>query len=70
MADCCIKVYTLEKVLTVKKDLITKVGFLDEAMKVLENRPSTTFWASLGQSLEKQVKDAVKGKSPMFNSAS
>ena len=61
MAECCIKVYTLEKVLTVKKDLVTKVGFLEEAMKVLENKPSVSFWAALGQSLEKQVKDAAKG---------
>ncbi|KIP10909.1 hypothetical protein PHLGIDRAFT_115048 [Phlebiopsis gigantea 11061_1 CR5-6] len=61
MAECCIKVYTLEKVLTVKKDLATKVGFLDEAMKVLESKPSVSFWSALGQSLEKQVKDAAKG---------
>lgn len=61
MAECCIKVYTLEKVLTVKKDLATKVGFLDEAMKVLESKPSVSFWSALGQSLGKQVKDAAKG---------
>ncbi|KAI0769620.1 Golgi transport complex subunit 5-domain-containing protein [Trametes elegans] len=63
MADCCIKVYTLEKVLKVKRDPVTDVVFLDEAMKVLENRPSTTFWASLGRSLEKQARDAAKGSS-------
>lgn len=34
MADCCIKVYTLEKVLTLKKDPVSQVVFLDEAMKV------------------------------------
>lgn len=34
MADCCIKVYTLEKVLTMKKDAVSQVVFLDEAMKV------------------------------------
>ena len=62
MADCCIKVYTLEKVLVVKKDAVTKVGFLDEAMKVLENKPSTTFWAALGQSLEKQFREAAKSE--------
>lgn len=36
MADCCIKVYTLEKVLRVKRDPVTDVVFLDEAMKVRE----------------------------------
>lgn len=34
MADCCIKVYALEKVLKMKKDASTHVVFLDEAMKV------------------------------------
>ncbi|KAI0633283.1 Golgi transport complex subunit 5-domain-containing protein [Trametes polyzona] len=63
MADCCIKVYTLEKVLKVKRDPVTDVVFLDEAMKVLENKPSTTFWASLGRSLEKHARDAAKGSS-------
>ncbi|KAH9895023.1 Golgi transport complex subunit 5-domain-containing protein [Cubamyces lactineus] len=61
MADCCIKVYTLEKVLRIKRDPVTDVVFLDEAMKVLENKPSTTFWAALGRSLEKQARDAAKG---------
>ena len=28
------KVYTLEKVLKLKKDAVTQIGFLDEAMKV------------------------------------
>ncbi|KAL7281218.1 hypothetical protein ACG7TL_004526 [Trametes sanguinea] len=63
MADCCIKVYTLEKVLRVKRDPVTDVVFLDEAMKVLENKPSTTFWASLGRSLEKNARDAAKNSS-------
>ena len=53
--------YTLEKVLRVKRDPVTDVVFLDEAMKVLESKPSVSFWSALGQSLEKQVKDAAKG---------
>ncbi|RPD78344.1 hypothetical protein L226DRAFT_502792 [Lentinus tigrinus ALCF2SS1-7] len=61
MADCCVKVYTLEKVLKIKRDPVTDVVFLEEAMKVLENRPSTTFWTSLGRSLEKNARDAAKG---------
>ncbi|TCD65087.1 hypothetical protein EIP91_003096 [Steccherinum ochraceum] len=63
MADCCLKVYTLEKVLRVKKDPVTHVLFLDEAMKVLENKPSAIFWAALGRSLEKQARDAAKSSS-------
>lgn len=34
MADCCIKVYALEKVLKMKKDTLSHTVFLDEAMKV------------------------------------
>ncbi|KAG2079304.1 hypothetical protein BDR04DRAFT_1086528 [Suillus decipiens] len=61
MAACCIKVYTLEKVLKLKKDPITQRSFLEDVMKVLENKPSSTFWSSLGRSLEKYARDAAKG---------
>ncbi|KAI0316244.1 Golgi transport complex subunit 5-domain-containing protein [Amylostereum chailletii] len=60
MAGACIKVYTLEKVLKLKKDPVSQVVFLDEAMKVLEGKPSTTFWTALGRSLEKQSRDSAK----------
>ncbi|KAG2028524.1 hypothetical protein BDR03DRAFT_1019686 [Suillus americanus] len=61
MAACCIKVYTLEKILKLKKDPITQRSFLDDVMKVLENQPSSAFWTSLGRSLEKYARDAAKG---------
>ncbi|KAJ7497111.1 Golgi transport complex subunit 5-domain-containing protein [Mycena latifolia] len=61
MADCCVKVYTLEKVLKMKPDTISQVVFLDEAMKLLENKPSATFWTSLGKSLEKHTRDSARG---------
>ncbi|KAF7298173.1 ACT domain-containing protein [Mycena chlorophos] len=60
MADCCVKVYTLEKVLKLKRDTVSQVVFLDEAMKVLENKPSATFWTSLAKSLEKTARDAAR----------
>ncbi|KAI0267074.1 Golgi transport complex subunit 5-domain-containing protein [Gloeopeniophorella convolvens] len=60
MAGACIKVYTLERVLKLKKDPVSQIVFLDEAMKVLESKPSTTFWAALGRSLEKQTREAAK----------
>ncbi|KAI9437572.1 Golgi transport complex subunit 5-domain-containing protein [Lactarius indigo] len=60
MAGACVKVYTLEKVLKLKKDPVSQIVFLDEAMKVLENKPSSTFWASLARSLEKQTRDGAK----------
>ncbi|KAL6308073.1 Golgi transport complex subunit 5-domain-containing protein [Sparassis latifolia] len=35
----------------------------DCCVKVLENKPSAIFWASLGRSLEKQARDSAKGSS-------
>ncbi|KAG6892735.1 hypothetical protein C0992_012788, partial [Termitomyces sp. T32_za158] len=55
-------VYTLERVLRLKKDVATQAIFLDEAMKLLEKKPSATFWTSLGLSLEKHARDAAKSK--------
>ncbi|KAL0956119.1 hypothetical protein HGRIS_002286 [Hohenbuehelia grisea] len=60
MAGCCIKVYTLEKVLKLKKDAVSQAVFFDEAMKLLENKPSATFWTSLSRALEKHARDAAK----------
>ncbi|KAK0225711.1 Golgi transport complex subunit 5-domain-containing protein [Armillaria fumosa] len=64
MAECCVKVYTLERVLKIKKDTVSHAVFLDEAMKLLENKPSATFWTALARSLEKNTRDAAR--SSMF----
>ncbi|KAG2015937.1 hypothetical protein CC2G_009155 [Coprinopsis cinerea AmutBmut pab1-1] len=60
MAECCIKVYSLEKVLKIKKDPTTQVNFLEDVVKVLENKPSAIFWMSLSRSLDKHFKDCTK----------
>ncbi|CAE6440006.1 unnamed protein product [Rhizoctonia solani] len=60
MAGCCIKVYNLEKVLKYKRDPTSQTSFLDEAMTVLESRPTTTFWSALARSLDKHSKEAAK----------
>ncbi|KAM0751898.1 hypothetical protein T439DRAFT_325092 [Meredithblackwellia eburnea MCA 4105] len=60
LAGVCIKVYTLEKVLKMKKDQNTQMSFLDEAMSVLDNKPSLMFWTTLSSSFEKQAKDSVR----------
>ncbi|KAL5528268.1 hypothetical protein ACEPAF_7404 [Sanghuangporus sanghuang] len=65
LADCCIKVYTLEKVLQLKKDTLTQTNFMDEAMKVLENKPSSTFWTVLARTLEKYCKEASRNSTFM-----
>ncbi|CAE7222027.1 unnamed protein product [Rhizoctonia solani] len=61
MAGCCIKVYNLEKVLKYKKDPVSQASFLDEAMAVLESKPTTAFWSALARSLDKHSKEAAKG---------
>ncbi|KAF9559858.1 hypothetical protein CPC08DRAFT_665969 [Agrocybe pediades] len=65
MADVCIKagVHALEKVLKMKRDASSHVIFLDEAMKALENTPSSAFWMALSRSLQKHFQDSSKGSS-------
>ncbi|KZT57143.1 hypothetical protein CALCODRAFT_483362 [Calocera cornea HHB12733] len=57
MASCCVKVYTLEKVLQRKRDPATGTVFLDEGMKLLENKPSSTFWMAVSQAIEKHARE-------------
>ncbi|KIL68918.1 hypothetical protein M378DRAFT_70503 [Amanita muscaria Koide BX008] len=65
IAESCIKVYALENILNLKRDAVTQTLFLDEAMKSLENKPSNVFWTTLARSLEKSVRDSVKGSTFM-----
>ncbi|GAA94364.1 uncharacterized protein L969DRAFT_89964 [Mixia osmundae IAM 14324] len=58
MAGCCIKVYTLEKVMKYKQSPETQKTFLEEAMRTLEQRPTHTFWTTLSQMLERQSNEA------------
>ncbi|KAF5326012.1 hypothetical protein D9611_000129 [Ephemerocybe angulata] len=58
MAECCIKVYALEKVLKIKKNPNTLSSFLDEV--ALDNKPSAMFWMSLGVALDKYFRDSAK----------
>ncbi|KIY65678.1 hypothetical protein CYLTODRAFT_492125 [Cylindrobasidium torrendii FP15055 ss-10] len=60
MVKACKEVYTLEKVLKLKRDAATQAVFLDEAMKVLENRPSAIFWTSLARAFEKYAWESAK----------
>lgn len=66
MADLggvCVKVYTLEQVLARKRDNQTQLSFLDEALSLLETKPSLMFWTTLAAALETQCKEAVRGRS-------
>ncbi|KAG8904488.1 hypothetical protein FRB99_001664 [Tulasnella sp. 403] len=60
LATCCIKIYTLEKVLKLKKDSMSKIPFLDEALKVLDSKPSATFWMTTARCLEGQSRESAK----------
>lgn len=55
--------YTLEKVLKVKRDNVTQRSFLDEVLMRLDETPSFTFWTTLARAFEKQAKEAQKGES-------
>ncbi|WWC66324.1 uncharacterized protein I206_100225 [Kwoniella pini CBS 10737] len=68
VANCCVKVYTLEKVLKMKKDPVSGVEFLDEVMKTLDEKPSFTFWTTLAKAFEGQSKDAIRS-SPWLQQA-
>ncbi|KAG8921026.1 hypothetical protein FRC01_000475 [Tulasnella sp. 417] len=61
LASNCIKIYTLEKVLKLKRDSASKVPFLEEALKVLDSKPSSTFWMTAARCLETNAKESAKG---------
>ncbi|KAG2213786.1 hypothetical protein INT46_005241 [Mucor plumbeus] len=61
MSDQCIKVYSLEKVLEIKKDALTHVSFLDEVSKTLDaNSLVSYFWRILSANFEQELKNATK----------
>lgn len=55
-----VQVYTLEKVLLLQKDAQTGQSFLDEVMKILENKPSSTYWSTLARTLERSCREGSK----------
>lgn len=57
--------YTLEKVLKLKRDAESGIEFLDVVMKTLDEKPSFTFWTTLAKALETQTKEAAKSKLSM-----
>ncbi len=63
VANCCIKVYTLEKVLRNKKDPATGQVFLDEVMKSSEEKPSFLFWTTLATALDTKSRETMNGQS-------
>ncbi|SGY26040.1 BQ5605_C018g08693 [Microbotryum silenes-dioicae] len=60
MGAICIKVYTLEKVLKLKRDQMTQTSFLDEAMTALDDRPSAMFWTTFASTLEQHTKETAR----------
>lgn len=64
LTSCCVKVYTLEKVLEWKKEPISGISFLDEVMNKATNLdapPRTVFWTTLSSALEKEAREASRG---------
>ncbi|KAI8647395.1 Golgi transport complex subunit 5-domain-containing protein [Parasitella parasitica] len=61
MSDQCIKIYSLEKVLEIKKDALTHVSFLDEVSKTLDADSLVNyFWRILSANFEQELKNAAK----------
>lgn len=54
----CSKVYTLERVLSFKHDPATNSSYLDLSLCVLKDRPSVTFWSTIGEALDEQFRRA------------
>ncbi|PWN33882.1 uncharacterized protein FA14DRAFT_161516 [Meira miltonrushii] len=55
MGAVCSKVYTLERVLSLKNDTSAGVNYLEKAMKVLGDKPSAMFWSTLGNAIEEEI---------------
>lgn len=60
MGAVCSKVYTLERVLSLKTDKVSGRNYLDDAMRVLGDRPSTIFWNTLSGALSVQTREATR----------
>jgi hypothetical protein len=63
MGAVCSKVYTLERVLSLKTDRMTGTNYLEEAMSVLGDRPSAIFWMTLSKAVETQTLQWTKTSS-------
>lgn len=57
VAQCCVKVYTLERVLKLKIDPNTQVDFLTAC--ALDETPSFTFWTTLASSLDASTRSST-----------
>ncbi|KWU42843.1 hypothetical protein RHOSPDRAFT_7839, partial [Rhodotorula sp. JG-1b] len=60
IGNACVRVYALEKVLRVKRDQVSQESFLDEALAVLDNKPSALFWTSLTRALELHTRETAR----------
>ena len=58
--DNCQKIYLLELVLSKKRDPVTHVLFMDEALRGLEGGLVPMFWTHLTESLEREFSNATK----------
>lgn len=67
LTSACVKVYTLERVLRMKKDNLTQTSFLDEAMATLDDKPSLMFWTSVAHMLETQTRDSTRSSTFIQN---
>ncbi|CDS07498.1 hypothetical protein LRAMOSA01447 [Lichtheimia ramosa] len=61
MKDGCINVYSLEKVLELKRDSITQTTYLETTLKTLDATSLVSrFWRQLSATFEKELREATK----------
>ncbi|KAI9491511.1 Golgi transport complex subunit 5-domain-containing protein [Zychaea mexicana] len=61
MADGCIQIYALEKVLEIKKDSFLQVSYLEEVLKTMDATSlASRFWRMLAMTFEKELREATK----------
>ena len=68
MADGCIQIYALEKVLEIKKDSFLQVSYLEQVLKTLDATSlASRFWRMMAMSFEKELREATKSSGFLRN---
>ncbi|KAI7855833.1 Golgi transport complex subunit 5-domain-containing protein [Circinella umbellata] len=61
MSDGCIQIYSLEKVLEIKKDSFLQVSYLEQVLKTLDATSlASRFWRMMAMNFEKELREATK----------
>ncbi|KAL1918332.1 uncharacterized protein VTP21DRAFT_2992 [Calcarisporiella thermophila] len=67
MADGCIRIYTLERVLSRIRDPITHIAYLEEVSKAMDGSMAHYFWKELSANFEEALREATDASSFLLN---